>query len=99
MMTVGDMKKVCADGSVSRGEGVINESAVTGESMPVSKSRGSRVVSGTIVQNGYLEVSLSLSFTLFSLAHSLFHSYSLTHTLTHSLTHIHHSLTDHLQLT
>ncbi len=48
------------DGVVSKGECVVNESALTGESMPVSKTVGSQVQSGTIVQNGYVEVRVTV---------------------------------------
>lgn len=51
---------ICADGVVSRGDGVVNESALTGESLPVSKVKGSKVMSGTIVQNGYIEVEVAV---------------------------------------
>ena len=44
------------DGIVVTGEGVLDESALTGEAEPKSKAVDSLVCSGTIVQNGYLEV-------------------------------------------
>lgn len=53
----GDM--VAADGVVVRGDGVVNESALTGESMPVNKKKESKVFSGTFVQNGYLEIKVT----------------------------------------
>jgi Cd2+/Zn2+-exporting ATPase len=45
-----------ADGVVSKGDGVVDESALTGEAAPVSKKKGDRTSSGTVVQNGYLEI-------------------------------------------
>ena len=43
-----------ADGVVLTGESAVNESAFTGESMPVDKSEGSTVSAATINQNGVL---------------------------------------------
>jgi len=44
------------DGTVVDGEGVVNESLVTGESIPVSKHKGDRVVSGTILTQHSLTI-------------------------------------------
>jgi len=38
-----------------KGEGVVDESSLTGESLPISKTVHSSVMSGTILQNGYIE--------------------------------------------
>ena len=46
------------DGIVSKGEGVVDESALTGESLPIHKKLGSKVLSGTVVQNGFMEIVL-----------------------------------------
>ncbi len=46
---------ILADGVVVKGEGVVDESALTGESLPVKKTLTSEVRSGTVVQNGYME--------------------------------------------
>ncbi len=48
--------KVPVDGSIVSGKAYLNEAAVTGESAPVSKKIDDRVFSGTIVDNGYLEI-------------------------------------------
>lgn len=44
------------DGKVISGESLINEAAITGESVPVSKREGDFVFSSTISDNGYLEI-------------------------------------------
>lgn len=49
-------EKVAVDGKVSSGTALINEAAITGESVPVKKERGSMVFSSTILDSGYLEV-------------------------------------------
>lgn len=47
---------VPVDGSVITGEGHINEASITGESVPVSKRKGSDVFAGTIVENGTIQI-------------------------------------------
>lgn len=47
------------DGVVTEGTSSINESVVSGESKPVSKSEGDEVVAGTINQDGSLAVQVS----------------------------------------
>ncbi len=44
------------DGTVLSGQASVNEAALTGESAPVAKTRGSKVMSGSIVQEGRLAV-------------------------------------------
>lgn len=48
--------KVPVDGKVVSGQAFLNEAAVTGESVPVSKRNDDQVFSGTIVDNGYIEM-------------------------------------------
>lgn len=46
--------KVPVDGNIVAGRALINEAAITGESVPVDKEQGEQVCSGTILDNGYL---------------------------------------------
>ena len=48
--------KIGTDGVVEEGQSEVDESVVTGESLPVSKSPGSEVIGATINRNGTLRV-------------------------------------------
>ncbi|MCM3511936.1 heavy metal translocating P-type ATPase [Carnobacterium inhibens] len=48
--------KIPVDGKIVSGKASINEAAITGESVPVSKSMNDKVFSGTIIDTGYLEI-------------------------------------------
>lgn len=50
-------EKIAVDGTISSGQALIIEAAITGESVPAGKSAGDQVFSGTIVDNGYIEVT------------------------------------------
>lgn len=45
------------DGTIRFGQAHVNEATITGESMPASRSIGDTVYSGTMIDNGYLEIS------------------------------------------
>jgi P-type Cu+ transporter len=47
-------EKIPVDGIITEGRSAIDESMVTGESMPVSKAEGDRVIGGTVNQSGGL---------------------------------------------
>lgn len=47
-------ENIPADGVVIRGESAVDESSLTGESIPVDKTEGAKVSSGTINQSGVL---------------------------------------------
>jgi Cu+-exporting ATPase len=49
-------ESIPVDGIISRGSGSINESAITGEGLPVEKSENSLVLSGTICELGAFEM-------------------------------------------
>lgn len=49
-------EKIPIDGKVISGKASVNEAAITGESVPVSKSVDDAVFSGSILDSGYLEV-------------------------------------------
>lgn len=51
-------EKIPADGDVIEGKSSVNESMLTGESMPVSKEKGSKVIGGSINSEGSLTVEI-----------------------------------------
>ena len=51
-------EKVAADGVIVDGESYLNESLLTGESKPVEKKKGDKVIAGAINGNGVIRVSV-----------------------------------------
>jgi len=51
--------KIPLDGEVIGGFSSVNQATITGESIPVSKSRGSTVFAGTINEDGYMEIKVT----------------------------------------
>ena len=47
--------KIAVDGIVESGKIYVDESFITGESVPVLKEKGSKVIAGSISYNGYIE--------------------------------------------
>ncbi|HEY8959094.1 copper-translocating P-type ATPase [Chitinophaga sp.] len=52
-------EKVAADGTIEEGTTSLNESMLTGESKPVQKQRGDKVIAGSINGNGAIKVTVS----------------------------------------
>lgn len=52
-------EKVAADGIILEGESYLNESMLTGESKPVKKVKGDKVIAGSINGNGSFKVTVS----------------------------------------
>ncbi len=48
--------KVPVDGEVVAGTGALDEASITGESIPVEKSKGDHVFAGTVAKGGFLQV-------------------------------------------
>ena len=49
-------EKIPSDGVVVKGESFVNESMLTGEAKPVAKQSGSKVIGGSITEEGSLEI-------------------------------------------
>src|SRR6266700_4071551 len=52
-------EKIAADGIILEGESFLNESMLTGESIPVQKIKGDKVIAGSINGNGSVKVTVS----------------------------------------
>jgi Cu2+-exporting ATPase len=52
-------EKVAADGIIADGETYLNESMLTGESKPVQKIKGDKVIAGAINGNGAIKITVS----------------------------------------
>lgn len=49
-------EKIAVDGTIVEGSAYINQAAITGESLPISRSADETVFSGTIIESGYLVI-------------------------------------------
>ena len=52
-------EKIAADGLIAEGESYLNESMLTGESVPVKKIKGQKVIAGSINGNGSIKVTVT----------------------------------------
>ncbi|MHA4807864.1 copper-translocating P-type ATPase [Flavitalea flava] len=52
-------EKIAADGLIAEGESYLNESMLTGESVPVKKTKGQKVIAGAINGNGSIKVTVT----------------------------------------
>ncbi len=55
-------EKVPLDGKIAKGEGTLDTSALTGESLPLEVGEGDEVISGSISINGVLEIVVEKEF-------------------------------------
>ncbi|MDH3866916.1 MAG: copper-translocating P-type ATPase, partial [Desulfobulbaceae bacterium] len=56
MILVRPGERIPVDGTVKKGHSSVDESMLTGESLPVSKEEGGKVIGGTLNKNGMLRV-------------------------------------------
>ncbi|MUG93360.1 cadmium-translocating P-type ATPase [Scytonema sp. UIC 10036] len=59
VLTIRPGQRVALDGIVLSGHSAIDQSPITGESIPEDKAPGERVFAGTLNQTGYLEVEVT----------------------------------------
>ncbi|XP_057294920.1 probable cadmium-transporting ATPase [Hydractinia symbiolongicarpus] len=61
-------ERIPLDGEVTKGKAAVDESSITGESIPVMKVIGNLVFSGTIIQSGYLKVKTTSDYSTSTVA-------------------------------
>ena len=79
ILTVRPGERVPLDGTVVEGTSELDQSPITGESLPVAKSRGDDVFGGSINEGGYLEIRVtkrSRDTTLSRIIHSVEEAHS-----------------------
>jgi Cd2+/Zn2+-exporting ATPase len=64
-------EQIPSDGTVELGSGTVNEAALTGESLPVDKQVGSKVLGGSLNQDGALHVHIERPYEQSSMARIL----------------------------
>ena len=62
ILLIRDGEKVGVDGVVVEGEGLIDTSSVTGESMPVEVAIGSKIISSSIMKEGIIKIRAEKEF-------------------------------------
>ena len=61
ILVIKEGARVPADGVVTFGNGLLNESSVTGESIPIEKSVGDRLIAGTLNESGTMKMRVTRS--------------------------------------
>ncbi|MGX3046125.1 heavy metal translocating P-type ATPase [Helicobacter sp. T3_23-1056] len=56
IVVVGAGDSILIDGHIISGEAMVNQISMTGEATPIKRTRGDRVLSGTIVQEGKIKI-------------------------------------------